>query len=147
MDPIFEDSSLVELAVGDPAVQVTSELVILMATAITLGAYRSDINQTVHCNGPGKSITTYTSITIGFSNTRQLEMLVYVPGPGMPLDEAIHLLSTGVVPQSQGAPGSPPSSSGLCSSRAVDDSLCDICLTKALISSTLDCDCLLEESS
>lgn len=35
MDPIFEDESLV--AVGDPAVQVTSDLAILMATAMALG--------------------------------------------------------------------------------------------------------------
>lgn len=37
MDPIFEDDSLV--AVGDPAVQVTSELAILMATAMALGKF------------------------------------------------------------------------------------------------------------
>lgn len=37
MDPIFDDDSLV--AVGDPAIQVTSELAILLATAMALGTF------------------------------------------------------------------------------------------------------------
>ncbi|KZP05406.1 hypothetical protein FIBSPDRAFT_901027 [Athelia psychrophila] len=139
------DGSLV--AVGNPAVEVTSELAILMATAMALGAYRSDIDQTIYWDGSGKPITTRTSITIDFSNTWQPEMSAYVPVPGMPLDEAVRLLLAGVVPRSQGAPESPPSFSGTRSSSPVDDSLCDACLAKALISSTLDCDCILEENS
>lgn len=162
MDPIFEDGSLV--AVGNPAVEVTSELAILMATAMALGtfqfllllfalftymllgAYRSDIDQTIYWDGSGKPITTRTSITIDFSNTWQPEMSAYVPVPGMPLDEAVRLLLAGVVPRSQGAPESPPSFSGTRSSSPVDDSLCDACLAKALISSTLDCDCIVRNS-
>lgn len=39
MDPIFADDSLV--TVGDPAIQVTSELAILLATAMALGMFLS----------------------------------------------------------------------------------------------------------
>lgn len=46
MDPIFEDDSLV--TVGDPAVQVTSELAILMATAMALGKFLFSIFYSVY---------------------------------------------------------------------------------------------------
>ncbi|KZP23179.1 hypothetical protein FIBSPDRAFT_952247 [Athelia psychrophila] len=145
MDPIFDDDSLV--AVGDPAIQVTSELAILLATAMALGAHRSDINQTIHSDGPGQPITTHTSMMIDFSSTWQPEGSAYLPVPGMPLDDAIRLLVAGIVPRSQGPPESPPCPPGSRSPSPVDDSLCDACLTKALIASKSDCDCAAEESS
>ncbi|KAF7986630.1 hypothetical protein HWV62_26440 [Athelia sp. TMB] len=78
--------------------QVTSELAILLTTAIALGAYRSDIDQEIFADTPDGPISTRTSVTIDFSTNWRTKDSPWIPPSGMPLEEAVDLLVRGFRP-------------------------------------------------
>ncbi|KZP17125.1 hypothetical protein FIBSPDRAFT_957461 [Athelia psychrophila] len=78
--------------------QVTTELSILMATAMALGAHSSDIDQEIHCDIPGGPLWTRTSVTIDFSTKWRVEGSPWAPPSGMPIHEAVGLLVEGIRP-------------------------------------------------
>ncbi|KAF7978252.1 hypothetical protein HWV62_1072 [Athelia sp. TMB] len=148
--------------------QVTTELSVLMATAMALGVYRSDVDQEVHADTPDGPVWTRTSVTFDFSDGWRAGDSPWTPPSGMSLDEAVGLLMRGIGPlrvlenpiiQSPAPTRTPSpdsdaesavsSSSGSLLLRSPfpthisrDDAICEVCLTKCVIASPDDCDCV-----
>ncbi|KAF7967633.1 hypothetical protein HWV62_33611 [Athelia sp. TMB] len=173
MPEIFKDSR--GRLVGVDGRQVTTELAIMLATAMALGAYSTDIDQEIFAETTDGPVSTRTSVTIDFSSKWRVKGSPWSPPEGMPLAEAVGLLIRGIrpldsvesrspspefdyhsrtpTPGSRSAtqsPPCPPSSRSpspvLCSALESlvdqdDETICDACLAKLVISSPLDCDC------
>lgn len=153
------------LVTVEPGVQVTSELAILMATAMALGtcirtnsysptytlfpgAYSSNVDQEVTSAHPGAPITVRTTLTFDFSSERPQSR--YAPPPEMTLEDALRLLLIGTVPRDEAArsPTPPPTRSsspvdGRSDSATSDRSfICERCLfAVTVIAAPSDCDC------
>ncbi|KAF7975394.1 hypothetical protein HWV62_9611 [Athelia sp. TMB] len=180
MPEIFKDTR--GRLVGIDGRQVTTELAILLATAMALGAYTTDIDQEIFAETRDGPISTRTSVTIDFSTNWHVKGSPWAPPTGMPLAEAVGLLIRGIRPldsvesrspspdfdhpsrtptpgprsatpgprSATQSPPCPPSSRSLspvlCSALESlvdqdDETICDVCLAKLVISSPLDCDC------
>ncbi|KAF7977623.1 hypothetical protein HWV62_3020 [Athelia sp. TMB] len=92
--------------------QVTTELAIMLATAMSLGAYTTDIDQEIFADTPDGPVSTRTSITIDFSSKWRVRDSPWAPPEGMPLEEAVGLLIRGIRPLADDESRSPsPTSS------------------------------------
>ncbi|KZP21507.1 hypothetical protein FIBSPDRAFT_891003 [Athelia psychrophila] len=133
--------------------QVTSELAIMMATAMALGCYNADIDQEIRCDAPGDPITTQTSVTFDFSTRWPAHDSPWTPAAGMALEDAVELLLGGVIPRSTAR----SKSSSACPQNSrtsspvlfaaeqladqTDEAICDVCFAKQVIALPFECDC------
>ncbi|KAF7977146.1 hypothetical protein HWV62_4557 [Athelia sp. TMB] len=96
MPPIFRNH--LGRLVNAQGVEVTVELAVMMAMGMSLGAYRTDIDQEIHAETPDGPVWTRTSVTFDFSDHWRVSDSPWTPPSGMPLEEAISCLIRGIGP-------------------------------------------------
>ena len=132
------------------------------------GAYRTDIDQEIHAQSVDGPVSTRTSVTFDFSEDWRVKDSPWAPPSGMSLNDAVSLLIRGICPlsvletpivanlrssrspslSSSETDGEFRSSSEASLSRnpveqsPCDDDICEVCLSKCVIASLDDCDCV-----